>query len=95
MAERVDVLPFEWTHWVRPKLAPMVLQAVAVMPLAPVKRTPLDECLEWLDDPMRSGRYLYQYGSQINPVSFQPMLSNLCFYFDDPQTAFEFKIRWG
>ncbi len=95
MAERVMVLPFEWAACVRPKLETIVMQAVAVMPIAPVKRTPIDDCLDWLSDPARSGCYLYQYGSTIDPVSFQPVMTDLRFYFDDPQTAFEFKMRWG
>lgn len=84
-----------WKAEVRAHLGRLVLRATAVNPIGPVPRTHLDDTFDWLNDPTRPGHYSYQYGTKVDPNSYEPLIDNLRFYFDDVHTAFEFKVRWG
>jgi hypothetical protein len=47
----------------------------------------VDEALDWLQDPERPGRFTF--------TELKDRDTSIIFWFDDPDVAFEFKMRWA
>jgi hypothetical protein len=52
----------------------------------------VNECTKWLKDPHRIGEYFWQIKTHTR-VEDNPY--TIVFFFTNPNTAFEFKMRWG
>lgn len=63
----------------------------------------MHEIIAWLGDPSLKGEYVFLQDYLTGPGWFRPKkghkkevrIKYIIAYFDDPDTAFHFKIRWG